>query len=220
VFFCDIYDAMLTLPNFAITPAQQTQLKTYAQLVRQWNPKINLIAPSTLPELETRHILDSAQLAPHLQTLVDHSTTRPSTIDHTVLDVGSGAGLPGLVLAVLMPHIHFTLAERDQRKAAFLLTARHTLGLTNVHVHVGDVATLAPKQFEVITARAWASLSDIITLTSPLLAQKGSWLLLKGEAVQAEITAYAGPENVTFTATPSITNPKACVLHVQRRASA
>jgi 16S rRNA (guanine527-N7)-methyltransferase len=153
--------------------------EAYATLLRQWNPRINLVSPTTLASLEERHIEDSAQLAEYLPIA-------PSSI----LDVGSGAGLPGLILAILAPEHTFTLAERDQRKAAFLHTAAHTLGLKNVKVYAGDVRKLAetgPHAFHVITCRAWADLKDILTLTSPLLAPKGCWLLLKGKAVDEEL---------------------------------
>lgn len=202
----------MNIPDLTLTPVQEKQLKAYAGLLRQWNPTINLVAPGTLPDLEVRHIADSAQLAPHLPVEPTH-----------ILDVGSGAGLPGIILAILCPQHTFTLAERDQRKSAFLLTAAHTLGLSNVQVHAGDVRALPEKTYGLITARAWASLADILELTNPLRAQNAGWLLLKGEAVDAEITAYQGGAKstsaMTFTRTPSITNAKACILQVRPAAT-
>lgn len=177
----------------ALTTQQTQQLQGYAGLLRQWNPKINLVAPSTLANLEERHILDSAQLVPHL----------PSQGAVEVLDVGSGAGLPGLILAILAPRHRFTLAERDQRKAAFLHTAVHSLGLSNVKVHAADVKTLM-NQYDVITSRAWADLSDILTLTSPLLKEQGAWLLLKGKALDTELRACETLFHLTTHRVPSI----------------
>jgi 16S rRNA (guanine527-N7)-methyltransferase len=174
--------------------AQKTaQISQYAALLRLWNPKINLVAPSTLPNMEERHILDSAQLAPHL--------TSKTPLE--ILDVGSGAGLPGLILAILLPEHRFTLAERDQRKAAFLHTAVHALGLANVKVHAADVKAIE-NQYDVITSRAWAELVDILTLTSPLLKEQGAWLLLKGKALDAELDTCETLFHLTTERTPSI----------------
>lgn len=162
----------------ALVASEIKQLQAYAQLLRQWNPKINLVSPTTLPDLETRHIVDSAQLVPHL----------PAEEAVEVLDVGSGAGLPGLIMAILAPHHRFTLAERDQRKAAFLHTAVYSLGLSNVKVHAADV-TKMQNQYDIVTCRAWTDMKAIFTLTSPLLKEQGVWLLLKGKALDAELKA-------------------------------
>ena len=189
-------ERMEQLLGHPLTPAQTAQIRQYASLLRQWNPKINLVAPSTLGNLEERHILDSAQLTPHLPA-------QASETPLAILDVGSGAGLPGLILAILLPHHRFTLAERDQRKAAFLHTAIHSMGLSNVKVHAADVKTLQV-QYDVITSRAWAELSDILTLTSPLLKPTGEWLLLKGKALDAELSTCETLFHLTTHRVPSI----------------
>lgn len=176
-----------------LTPTQTQQIRQYGQLLRQWNPRINLVAPSTLASLEERHILDSAQLAPHL----------PQNWGAEVLDVGSGAGLPGIILAILAPGHRFTLAERDQRKCAFLHTAAHTLDLGNVKVHAADVRTLQ-NQYDVITSRAWADMQDILNITSPMLKPTGAWLLLKGKALDAELDTCETLFHLTTERTPSI----------------
>lgn len=180
-----------------LTPGQQRQLQAYAALLRQWTKKINLIAPSTLAGLEQRHVADSAQLAPHL----------PQESSH-IVDVGTGAGLPGLVLAILAPQHTYTLVERDQRKAAFLRTAIHQLGLGNVTLHAADVATLAAapsfRKADVITCRAWASMAEILAITHPLLASSGYWLLLKGQALDAELSTCETPFHLTTERWPSI----------------
>ncbi len=177
----------------ALTEQEMAHFRQYAALLRQWNPKINLVSPTTLPHLEERHLLDCAQLAPHL----------PQNGPLEILDVGSGAGLPGLILAILAPQHRFTLAERDQRKAAFLHTAIHSMGLGNVKVHAADVKIIE-NQFDIITSRAWASLSDILTLTSPLLSEQGAWLLLKGKALDEELRACETLFHLTTDRTPSI----------------
>lgn len=178
-----------------LSTRQQEQLSQFAGLIRLWNSKINLVAPKTLATLEERHIADSAQLAPYLPT-----------IPHALLDVGSGAGLPGVVLAVLRPDVAVTLAERDQRKAAFLHTVVHQLGLANAQVFGGDVNVLArqkPAAFQAVTCRAWAGLPDILSQTTPLLAPQGYWLLLKGRAVDAELEACGTSFHFTKELWPS-----------------
>lgn len=179
-----------------LSAEKTAQIRAYGALLRQWNPKINLVAPSTLPHWEERHVLDSAQLVPHLPASQGNTPLE-------ILDVGSGAGLPGLIMAILAPHHRFTLAERDQRKAAFLHTAVHNLGLGHVKVHAGDVKLLT-NQYDIIASRAWASLPDILTLTSPLLREDGAWLLLKGKALDAELRACETLFHLTTARTPSI----------------
>ena len=176
----------------ALTARETQQFQGYAAMLRQWNPKINLVAPSTLAHLEERHILDSAQLVPHL----------PAGEALEVLDVGSGAGLPGIIMAILAPQHRFTLAERDQRKCAFLHMAVYTLGLANVKVHAADVTKLE-NQYDVVTSRAWADMQAIFTLTSPLLKEQGAWLLLKGKALDAELKACETMFHLTEERFPS-----------------
>lgn len=173
--------------------SQTPKLKRYAALLREWNPKINLVSPSTLPELELRHIADSAQLVADL----------PETPCH-VADVGTGAGFPGLVLTTLCPHHTFTLIESDSRKAAFLMTVIQELQLKNVQVknqRVEDVQ-LSPLA-DYVTARAFAPLERLLPQTRHLLHEKGAWLLLKGEAVDIELRACETLFPMTTTVKPS-----------------
>lgn len=197
---------MTTLPTFLKQhnlTAKTDALRQYASLLRQWNSKINLVSPATLPELETRHLLDSAQLIAHF----------PKN-EAEILDVGSGGGLPGLVLAILCPQHRFTLAERDQRKAAFLITVRHQLQLANVTVHAGDVVELEKhaKRFDIVTGRAFTETARFIALTQSLLVPGGCWLLLKGQAVSQELE---GCPPMTTTLTPSITDATGWVVRLK-----
>lgn len=176
----------------ALTSEEIKQLQDYAQMLRQWNLKINLVSPTTLPDLEKRHVVDSAQLVSYL----------PSQEGLEVLDVGSGAGLPGLIMATLAPQHRFTLAERDQRKCAFLHMAAYTLGLKNVKVYAADVTKLE-NQYDIVTCRAWADMQAIFTLTSPLLKEQGTWLLLKGKALDEELKACETMFHLTEERFPS-----------------
>lgn len=191
--------APLGLP---LSPHQISQLERYAALLREANERMNLIAPSTVDDLEQRHILDSAQLAPHFKG--------PTM---SVLDVGSGGGLPGIILAILCPQHHFTLAEKVGKKAKFLQSVVDDLKLTNVTVWSKQVAELKDT-YNIITCRAWAALDIILTTTRPLLRHGGSWWLLKGEAIDAELEACTLPTKVTMTRYPSITHPNGVILHL------
>lgn len=176
---------ILSDAGVAVTDTQVGQLQQYQLMVTEWNRKLNLIAGSTLPDFAHRHILDSAQLAKYLPAAATGVEAEPLDI----LDVGSGAGLPGLVLAVLCPQHKFTLAEIIQKKASFLVTAAYKLGVKNVTVHAGDVKLLPAEKYHVVTARAVAALADLLDLTDLQLKPNGYWLLLKGQAVEHEINA-------------------------------
>jgi len=202
---------LLAQSGITASLAQVGQLEAYKQLALSWNEKLNLIAPSTVEQFDRRHIIDSAQLARYLPS---HSCQ--------VLDVGSGAGLPGLVLAVLCPQHKFTLAEKVQKKASFLVTAAHKLGLSNVVVHAGVAQTLPNASADIIPARALAEMADLLALTAKQLKNNGLWLLLKGEAVEQEIKALKAPldspRHLTIERHPSIVSATGCVL-VARRVS-
>ncbi len=151
------------------------RLDCYADLLRTWNPKINLVGPSTLPALWERHFLDSAQLFPHLPVG-----------GGMLADFGSGAGFPGLVLAILgAPCVH--LIESDQRKAAFLREVSRETGAGNVTVHAARLADVAPLGADVVTARALAPLTDLIPWAIRHLKPGGTALFLKGADTEKEI---------------------------------
>lgn len=199
------------LAPLGLTPTayQLAQLEQYKAGLLDWNQRINLIAASTEETITTRHIQDSAQLVPLLPT-----------VPASVLDVGSGAGLPGLILAILAPRHHYTLAEKVQKKAAFLSAMVKELKLENVTVHPARVELLKPNTYDVITCRAWANLSDIFKLTRPLLSSKGCWCLLKGEAFQTELEACKAASKMTIERHKSITSPTGVVVRLMPAASA
>jgi 16S rRNA (guanine527-N7)-methyltransferase len=156
----------------------QAALTQYAQRLREWNQRINLVGPETLKHLERRHLADCLQLISYL----------PTEKSLKIMDLGTGAGLPGLVLAIACPQHQLTLVESDSRKCAFLHTVIQDLGLTNTTVLNQRLETLsATPTYQVITARAFAPLSKILPLSRGFLAPEGHWLLLKGVAVDEEL---------------------------------
>lgn len=160
----------------------------YAALIEKWQPKINLISPTTLTEIWERHFADSAQLFPLLD---------PGWAD--IVDLGSGAGFPGLVLALMAKGAgrttRFHLVEADGRKAAFLVEVAIALRLINLNVQIHAVRAerLATSPLaataDAVTARALAALPDLLAHAAPLLRPEGVCLFLKGARADAEIAA-------------------------------
>jgi 16S rRNA (guanine527-N7)-methyltransferase len=153
--------------------------RSYASELALRGEELGLIGPQELPRLWTRHILNSVLLAPLL---------RPGRVG----DVGSGAGLPGIVLAIARPDVEFVLIEPMERRVEWLLGETSRLGLDNVEVvraRAEDVQ-LSP-WLDQVTARAVSALSKLIPLTARLVRSEGQLLLLKGASVENEISAAA-----------------------------
>lgn len=196
------FEAGLAALQIELTADARAKLDAYVGLLKKWQQAINLIGPQTVSTIYTRHILDSIQLRPHL----------PAT--GMVLDIGAGAGLPSVVLAITSP-CHVTAVERNGKKARFLMTVRRELGLSDQLIVLNeDVSVLAdrPDRYDVITARAFAPLEKILTLGLPLLKQGGYFLLPKGTSLNDELTntRYNTPRAVTTHT--SITAPDGKIL--------
>ena len=175
------------------------KLEAYLDLLQQWQKAINLVGKSTLDDAWRRHVLDSAQLFRHLPK-------GPARL----ADIGSGAGLPGLVLAIMgAAEVH--LVEADRRKAQFLREAARQLQLGNVRVHAARIESL-DLAVDVVTARALAPLSELLSLAAPLLAPGGRLLLLKGRNVEAELTAAGKHWTMRVAVEPSLADLRGRVL--------
>lgn len=173
------------------TPEQRQKLEQYAALLTEWNPKINLVAPGTIHELWARHIEDSAQVSEFIGEGAN------------VLDIGSGAGLPGLILSILGHTVQ--LVESDQRKSIFLTEAARVCGVKPVihNVRVEALNTAA----DIITARAFAALKDIFDLTKNIATPATKFVLLKGENVATEIREAQRHWQFAHSLHPSRTGP-------------
>jgi 16S rRNA (guanine527-N7)-methyltransferase len=177
------------------------RLATYLDLIGRWQRAINLVGPSTLADPWRRHILDSAQLLRHLPAA-------PATL----YDLGSGAGLPGMVLAIMgQKDVH--LVESDRRKAQFLKEAARVLDLT-VAIHGQRIQTLPAGCATVVTARALAPLPALLDLVAPLLQPGGRCLLLKGQRLTDELTEARKCWRMTSLSIPSLSEPRASVLQL------
>ncbi len=195
---------------FNVSRETMARLKIYAGLVRDWQKTINLVAPSTLDHLWQRHFADSAQILAQI----------PETAE-TYLDLGSGGGFPGLVLAILLADPDhssspkaFRLIESDARKAAFL---REVVRQTDVPVDIlcGRIEKIAIQDrfdSDVITARALAPLDRLLPLISPFFSVKSKALLLKGRNAAAEIEAAEKNWRLVCDLVPSLTDRDARLI--------
>jgi 16S rRNA (guanine527-N7)-methyltransferase len=165
-----ISDLGLELDDAAIE-----RLLAYVELLERWNAAYNLTAVRDPAEMVTRHLLDSLAILPHVQGA-------------TLADLGSGAGLPGIPLAIAAPEREILLVDSNGKKARFLREAVRRLGLARVRVAESRVENVEGS-FDCITARALASLAEMLGWGGHLLAQDGIWLALKGRFPQDELAA-------------------------------
>lgn len=165
-----------------VSDAQADALARYGALLLRWNAVHNLTALRSPAEVLTHHLLDSLSIVPEIQRICSAATQ--------TLDVGAGGGLPGIPLAVVMPHLRITLLDKVQKKVAFLLQAKLELGLANVECLHGRVEALpAAPRFDLIVSRAFASLPELVRLTRHVLANGGWWCAMKGARPTAELEA-------------------------------
>ncbi len=179
-------------------------LEKYVALLVKWNKAINLVGKSTETEIWQRHIADSLQLSPLI-----HSQVK------TLADFGSGAGLPGLVLAIARPEIHVTLIEQDQRKSAFMKEVIAQLSLKNATVADRDIASVSAR-FDMITARALAPLPELFALAYPRMEEGASCLFPKGRNFANEVESAKQEWDFTHTLTQSKTEDKASIILVTK----
>jgi 16S rRNA (guanine527-N7)-methyltransferase len=175
-------------------------LGRYVALLTQENERQNLIARSTIDDIWQRHIADSAQLV--------RFAPRP---DSSWLDIGSGAGLPGLVIAILTEG-PMTLVEPRRLRVEFLARAVQELGLSGrVAVHAAKVERIAGK-FDVITARAVASVDSLLSISHHLSTDKTLWLFPKGKSAQSELDEARAKWQGDFRLETSLTSDEAAIL--------
>ena len=153
------------------------KLVDYIYLLHKWNATYNLTALKNPGDMLTHHVLDSLSVVPFLVK------------SRNILDVGSGGGLPGLVLAIVYPEKHVSMVDIVQKKTAFLNQARIELGLDNVTIHTGRVEKLqVEKKFDAIISRAFSSLPDFVGLSGHLLDRNGRFYAMKGVIPSDEIS--------------------------------
>ena len=174
---------------------QLTRLLQYLALIRKWNRVHNLTALRDPDKMLTHHLLDSLAVVPRVHA-------------QTWLDVGSGAGLPGMVLAIARPDWQVTLADSNHKKSSFQQQAQIELGLTNVRVAAGRVEDAIPDQkFDGVISRAFSEIGEFTLLTRHLLAPGGRWYAMKGvqpDNELAQLPAGVRVEKILPLAVPGL----------------
>jgi 16S rRNA (guanine527-N7)-methyltransferase len=203
-------DKTAALKLVRVSRETEARLDAYVALLQQWQAKTNLVAPSTLPQLWTRHIADSLQLV----------ALAPGA--RRWLDIGSGGGFPGVVLACAMAEVeggHVTLVERIAKKAAFLREALRVTGApgTVILADIGDNVDRFPQPLDCITARAVAPLHQLIGFAEPLMTPGCTKaLFLKGQDVEAELTESTKYLKIEFKLHPSLTGGQGWIVEIDR----
>jgi 16S rRNA (guanine527-N7)-methyltransferase len=193
----------LSAEALGVSRETRGRLAQYVDLLRQWNARVNLVSRLSLDDAWRRHVLDSAQLFP----LIPEKA-------RVLVDLGSGAGFPGLVLAILgVPEVH--LIESDARKCAFLREAARVTE-TSVSIHAQRIEAMAPLAADVITARALASLPDLLDLAVPFLQPHTMCVFLKGKNAAEELRQARLRRQMKERVVPSRTDPDASVVIIEQ----
>ena len=178
------------------------RLKRYAVLLEKWNRRINLVGSTTIDDLWRRHMLDSAQLL----TLIPDAA-------NSLVDLGSGAGFPGLVLAICgVENVH--LIESDRKKCAFLREVAREVG-ARVTIHDKRIEEIESFQADIVTARALAPLPKLLDIAGPFIRKHSILLFLKGKHVDRELTDAAKEWIMRVDRIPSHTDPDGTILRLE-----
>ena len=191
--------------EFGVSRETMSDLQAYAALLEKWNSRINLVSQSTLPELWRRHMSDSGQVF-----------SLAGAVGLWV-DIGSGAGFPGLVAAVMAkntyPEMRFVLVESDARKAAFLTTVIRETG-ANAEVKIARIEELPPAGADILSARALAPMGKLLEYAERHRKQGGICLFPKGAQAESELTAARENWHIEAEAIPSVTDSQAVIYRI------
>lgn len=161
--------------------ATQQKLLDYLALLEKWNKVHNLTAVRDPSDMVTLHLLDSLSVLPHIKS-------------GSLLDVGSGAGLPGIPLSIVRPDLQVTVMDSSHKKASFMRQAKATLGIPNLEVVCGRVEEFHPEhKFNMVISRAFSDLAEFMRLTAHLCDEGGVWLAMKGVYPFDELAQIKGP---------------------------
>jgi 16S rRNA (guanine527-N7)-methyltransferase len=193
--------------SFGVSRETCERLGAYITVLTQWNVRINLVARGSIKTAWTRHLADSAQL---FELAPENASSW--------IDLGSGAGLPGLPIAAIAaekkPALHVTLVESDTRKAAFMEVAAQEMGL-NVTIMPQRIETITPHSYDVVSARALAPLDRLCALAQRLSGPGTIFLFPKGARVDSELTIASADWHIRADRIASQTDPAATILRIQ-----
>lgn len=168
-----------------------TKLAAYLELLAKWNKTYNLTAVRDIHEMVAHHVLDSLTVLPY----IEKSAVTGRQID-TLVDVGSGAGFPGIPLAIVRPNLRITLVDAVDKKSAFQRQAKTELGLANVSVVGARVEGLMAGGFDVVVSRAFAELANFVALAGHLANPDGRLYAMKGVLPESELQCLPSPWRV------------------------
>lgn len=195
--------------GLALSAGQQQHLLDYCALLRRWNSVYNLTAIRDPAAMLVQHLFDCLAIVPPLRAAPGAAGGRDLLHDGaTILDVGSGGGLPGVVLAICAPGARVICVDAVGKKTAFITQVRADLGLTNleaIHARVEDLQ--APRDLpaaSLIVSRAFSSLAQFVSLTRHLIAPDGVWAAMKGQLPGDEIEALPAPVGLRATITLAV----------------
>ncbi|KID55493.1 16S rRNA methyltransferase [Pseudoalteromonas luteoviolacea] len=177
-------NALLVETSISLTENQKQQLVDYVELLDKWNKAYNLTSVRDPKEMMVKHILDSLVVAPHLS-------------GKHYIDVGTGPGLPGIVLAIALPETEFVLLDSLGKRVRFLTQVKHALGLKNVTPVQSRVEEYQPSvKLDGVLSRAFASLEDMVQWCTHLIDSSGRFVALKGMYPQDELDSL--PEGISL----------------------
>lgn len=180
--------------------ASAEHLMDYLALLQKWNQAYNLTAIRELQDMVTHHILDSLAIIPWV------NGTR-------LLDVGTGAGLPGIPLAIARPNLHVTLLDSNGKKMRFLREVKRSLKLDNIEIVQSRVeAYHPPSGFDTVTSRAFSAMDTFIGCTHHLISQQGIWLAMKGRYPETELETIQQRYRVETYSVPGLIGERCCVI--------
>lgn len=189
--------------NLPVDDVQLEMLLSFIKLIEKWNKAYNLTAVRDPLEMVGLHLLDSLAILPHIKS-------------PRVADIGTGAGLPGIPLAICMPECHFTLVDSNSKKTRFVQQAALELRLKNLDVVHSRVELLKPQTlFSTVICRAFASMGDILNLTGHLLADDGLLLAMKGQMPAEELLALSSDYTVVPLVVPGI-DAERCLIRLEK----
>jgi 16S rRNA (guanine527-N7)-methyltransferase len=210
---------VLSAVGINATPAQTQQLAGYMAMLQQWNGTYNLTALREPQDMLTHHLADClVVVAPMLRHLgLDAVSAQATPASIKVLDVGSGGGLPGVILAILCPAVSVTSVDTVGKKAAFVRQVAAELTLPNLRAEHARVESLQGR-FAIVTSRAFASLPDFCQWTAHLLAPGGVWMAMKGKAPSEEIAALPTSvvvDRIEPLVVPGLQEAERCIVWLQ-----
>ena len=196
-----LYDGLSAI-HLSLSDEMVSKLLAFIDLIEKWNKTYNLTAIRYRQDMVNLHLLDSVAILPYLE-------------GQRIMDVGTGAGLPGIPLAICRPDIAFHLIDSNAKKTRFVQQAILELKLPNVHVtHSRIEAFISEKKFDMVLTRAFASLPDIIELTQHVLGEKGVLLCMKGQVPQEELIGISANTTLIPLNVPHI-EAERCLVKIQ-----